>query len=63
MHTNDYICILFEIVENIGTIILLPRHAKEKHSRRRCDLLVDVERPFSSLCKLIKRSNGMLDMV
>jgi len=31
MHINDYIRILFEIVKNISTIILLPRHAKEKH--------------------------------
>lgn len=46
MLINDYIRILFEIVKNISTIILLTRHAKEKHSQRRYDLLVDVERPF-----------------
>lgn len=59
---NDYICIPFEIVKNIGAAIPLLRHAKEKHSQRRYDLLVDVERPFRVFAKLIKRSNGMLDI-
>lgn len=59
---NDYICIPFEIVKNISAAIPLLRHAKEKHSQRRYDLLVDVERPFRVFAKLIKRSNGMLDI-
>lgn len=65
MRINDHIRILFEIVKNIGTIILLIKYLNMPRKNTLKEgmiywLMRNVR--FQVFAKLIKRSNGMLDM-
>jgi len=59
---NTLMYIPAEVLKNIGAGISLFRYFKEKYSRRRFDLLTDINRPFNVFQETFNRCDKSLDI-